>query len=124
FRTPREGVRAHIQHLLAYTSHDLPKTELIDPRYDKAHNLRLEKGLITRWSGLNWTWAMGGEYAEKIINTHQLMLRCEDKEPEGMWDDHKKQQKELEKLYEKKMKEREEAAKKYRKSGIKDKRRS
>ena len=117
FRTPREGVRAHIQHLLAYTSHDLPKTELIDPRYDKAHNLRLEKGLITKWSGLNWTWAMGGEYAEKIINAHQLMLRCEDKEPEGMWDDHKKQQKELEKLYEKKMKEREEKEKKYRNPG-------
>ena len=117
-------MRAHIQHLLAYSSHDLPKTKLIDPRYDKAHNLRLEKGLITKWSGLNWTWAMGGEYAEKIINTHQLMLRCEDKEPEGMWDDHKKQQKELEKLYEKKMKEREEAAKKHRKNVIKDKRRS
>ncbi len=124
FKTPLEGVRAHIQHLLAYSSHDLPKTKLIDPRYDKAHNLRLEKGLITKWSGLNWTWAMGGEYAEKIINTHQLMLRCEDKEPEGMWDDHKKQQKELEKLYVKNMKEREEAAKKYRKNVIKDKRRS
>ncbi len=106
FKTTREGVRAHIQHLLAYTSHDLPKTELIDPRYEKAHNLRLQKGLITKWSGLNWTWAMGGEYAEKVINTHQLMLRCPDKEPEGMWTDHKKQQKELEKLYEKKMKER------------------
>lgn len=106
FKTPQEGVRAHIQHLLAYSSHDLPKTKLVDPRYDKAHNLRLEKGLITKWSGLNWTWAMGGEYAEKVINTHQLMLRCEDKEPERMWADHKKQQKELEKLYEKKMKER------------------
>ena len=106
FKTTREGVRAHIQHLLAYTSHDLPKTKLIDPRYEKARNLRLQKGLITKWSGLNWTWAMGGEYAEKVINTHQLMLRCPDKEPEGMWTDHKKQQKELEKLYEKKMKER------------------
>lgn len=114
FKTPQEGVRAHIQHLMAYTSHDRPKTRLIDPRYDRAHNLRLEKGLITKWSGLNWTWAMGGEYAEKIINTHQLMLRCEDKEPDGMWKDCKKQQKELEKLYEKKMKEREEAEKKYR----------
>ena len=116
FKTSQEGVRAHIQHLLAYTSHDLPKTKLIDPRYDKAHNLRLEKGLITKWSGLNWTWAMGGEYAEKIINTHQLMLRCEDKEPVGMWEDHKKQQRELVKLYEMKMKEREEAEKKYRKN--------
>lgn len=106
FKTPQEGVRAHIQHLLAYTSHDLPKTKLIDPRYDKAHNLRLQKGLITKWSGLNWTWAMGGEYAEKVINTHQLMLRCPDREPEGMWADYKKQQKELEKLFEKKMKER------------------
>ena len=100
----------------------MPKTKLIDPRYDKAHNLRLEKGLITKWSGLNWTWAMGGEYAEKIINTHQLMLRCEDKEPAGMWEDHKKQQKELERLYEKKMKECEEKEKKYRKYS--DKRRS
>ena len=106
FKTPQEGVRAHIQHLLAYSDHNLPKTKLIDPRYDKAHNLRLEKGLITKWSGLNWTWAMGGEYAEKIVNTHQLMLRCPDKEPEGMWTDHKKQQKELEKLYEKRIKER------------------
>ena len=120
FRTSQEGVRAHIQHLLAYCSHDLPKTKLIDPRYDKAHNLRLEKGLITKWSGLNWTWAMGGEYAEKIINTHQLMLRCEDKEPAGMWEDHKKQQKELEKLYEKKMKERKAAEEKYRKNGNKN----
>ena len=120
FRTPQEGVRAHIQHLLAYSSHNLPKTTLIDPRYDKAHNLRLQKGLITKWSGLNWTWAMGGEYAEKIINTHQLMLRCEDKEPAGMWDDHKKQQKELEKLYEKIMKERETAEKKYRKNSNKN----
>ena len=60
---------------------------------------------------------MGGEYAEKIFNTHQLMLRCEDKEPEGMWTDYKKKQKELEKIYEKKMKEREEAEKKYRKKG-------
>ena len=120
FRTPQEGVRAHIQHLLAYCSHDLPKTKLIDPRYDKAHNLRLQKGLITKWSGLNWTWAMGGEYAEKIINTHQLMLRCEDKEPAGMWEDYKKQQKELEKLYEKKMKERKAAEEKYRKNGTKN----
>jgi hypothetical protein len=120
FKTPQEGVRAHIQHLLAYTSHDLPKTKLIDPRYDKAHNLRLQKGLITKWSGLNWTWAMGGEYAEKIINTHQLMLRCEDKEPAGMWEDHKKQQKELLKLYEKKMREREAAEEKYRKNSTKN----
>ena len=115
FKTPQEGVRAHIQHLVAYCSQDLPKTKIIDPRYDKAHNLRLENGLITKWSGLNWTWAMGGEYAEKVINTHQLMLRCKDQEPDGMWANFKKQQKELEKLYDKKMKEREEAEKKYRK---------
>ena len=120
FRTPQEGVQAHIQHLLAYCSHDLPKTKLIDPRYDKAHNLRLQNGLITKWSGLNWTWAMGGEYAEKIINTHQLMLRCEDKEPAGMWEDHKKQQKDLEKLFEKKMKERKAVEEKYRKNGNKN----
>ena len=27
FKTPQEGVRAHIQHLLAYSSRDLPKTK-------------------------------------------------------------------------------------------------
>lgn len=67
FSTPQLGVRAHIQHLLAYCKKDKPKTKIIDPRYKLAHDIRLQRGLITKWSGLNGTWAMGKEYCEKIM---------------------------------------------------------
>ena len=33
FPTPRDGVRAHVQHLMAYTTDRLPATPVIDPRY-------------------------------------------------------------------------------------------
>lgn len=67
FSTPQLGVRAHIQHLLAYSKCEMPKTKIIDPRYKLAHDIRMERGLITKWSGLNGTWAMGKEYCEKIM---------------------------------------------------------
>ncbi len=67
FKTPQLGVRAHIQHLLAYASKAKPKTKIIDPRYDMAHKLRLQRGLIDKWYGLNGTWAMGGYYCQKIM---------------------------------------------------------
>src|SRR5699024_492333 len=37
FKTPEIGVRAHIQHLLAYTTQKHPSTKIVDPRYDLAH---------------------------------------------------------------------------------------
>lgn len=67
FKTPQLGVRAHVQHLLAYARYRKPKTAIIDPRYKVAHDLRLSRGLIDKWSGLNGTWAMGAEYCEKIM---------------------------------------------------------
>ena len=100
FKTPREGVRAHIQHLVAYSRADKPRTEIIDPRFSYARAIRLQKGLVTRWSGLNMTWAMGREYAEKIFTVQQRMLLCEDKEPKDAWRDYSKQEKEYEKIYE------------------------
>ena len=102
FKTPREGVRAHIQHLVAYSSHAKPKTALLDPRYDAARRLRTQNGLITKWSGLNWTWAMGGEYAEKIFTAQQKMLQCKDEAPKDMWKDFSFKEKQLEKIYEQK----------------------
>ena len=102
FKTPRDGVRAHIQHLLAYSSHARPKTALLDPRYEGARRLRLQNGLITKWSGLNWTWAMGGEYAEKIVTTRQKMLQCKDEAPRDMWKDFSIREKQMEAIYEKK----------------------
>lgn len=74
FKTPELGVRAHIQHLLAYTQKKRPQTKIVDPRYELAHNIRLERGTVDTWYGLNGTWAMGSLYCEKIMATYQKML--------------------------------------------------
>lgn len=74
FKTPLEGVRAHIQHLLAYTQTKRPSTKIVDPRYELAHSIRLERGVVNTWYGLNGTWAMGGQYCEKIMANYQKML--------------------------------------------------
>ena len=74
FKTPELGVRAHIQHLLDYTQKKRPQTKIVDPRYELAHNIRLERGLVDTWYGLNGTWAMGSLYCEKIMATYQKML--------------------------------------------------
>ena len=74
FKTPQEGARAHIQHLLAYSRTSLPQTAVIDPRYKLVHGIRMERGLIDKWYGLNGTWAMGGNYCEKIMTHYQNML--------------------------------------------------
>ena len=74
FATPQLGVRAHIQHLLAYTQAKRPSTAIVDPRYDLAHNIRLERGVVDTWYGLNGTWAMGSLYCEKIMATYQKIL--------------------------------------------------
>lgn len=74
FKTPQLGVRAHIQHLLAYAKKEKPSTAVIDPRYELAHKLRLERGLIDKWYGLNGTWAMGSYYCEKIMARYVGLL--------------------------------------------------
>lgn len=75
FDTPQEGVRAHIQHLLAYCKKDKPKAKIVDPRYDMVHKIRLSRGLISNWYGLNGTWAMGANYCEKIMAVYVEMVR-------------------------------------------------
>lgn len=77
FKTPELGVRAHIQHLLAYTQKSRPKTKIVDPRYEIAHSIRMERGVVDTWYGLNGTWAMGGLYCEKIMVMYQNMLAME-----------------------------------------------
>ena len=73
FETPRIGVRAHIQHLLAYTLPTLPKVALVDPRYMLVKNLHPEIfGKITHWTGLNGKWAVpGNHYGEEILDLWQ-----------------------------------------------------
>lgn len=77
FATPQLGVRAHIQHLLAYTTQKHPSTKIIDPRYDLAHAIRMERGLCDTWYKLNGTWAMSPNYSEKIMGVWQRMLDIE-----------------------------------------------
>ena len=82
FKSPEIGVRAHIQHLLAYSVMKKPSTNVVDPRYDLAHAIRKERGFIDKWSGLQGTWAMGSQYCEKIMVIYQAMLGMEMSEAE------------------------------------------
>ena len=75
FKTPQLGVRAHLQHLLAYATVAVAAPDIVDPRYELARDIRLRKGKITTWYGLNGTWAMGSHYAEKIMAAYQTMLQ-------------------------------------------------
>lgn len=95
FKTPEIGVRAHIQHLLAYTQTRRPQTAIVDPRYELAHNIRLERGVVNTWYGLNGTWAMGSMYCEKIMAAYQKMLAVQAPEQEnGKKDKDKRSEKE------------------------------
>ena len=82
FKSPEIGVRAHIQHLLAYSVMKKPSTNIVDPRYDLAHAIRKDRGFIDKWSGLQGTWAMGSQYCEKIMVIYQAMLGMEMSEAE------------------------------------------
>ena len=75
FPTPRDGVRAHVQHLMAYTTERLPATPVIDPRYYLVYKGKVQNGFYTRWSQLNGKWATGSYYAEKILNLHEQMKK-------------------------------------------------
>ena len=93
FATPELGVRAHIQHLLAYTQRQEPSTEIVDPRYDVAHRIRMERGIVDTWYGLNGTWATGSLYCEKIMATYKKILAMQVKEPAAEAPQPKKQKK-------------------------------
>ena len=70
FDTPQLGVRAHIQHLLSYTSTRPPKLAIIDPRYELIQKFRPQIfGKIKNWIGLNGVWAVPGkQYGQDILN--------------------------------------------------------
>ena len=70
FETPQLGVRAHVQHLLSYTSKRPPKVEIVDPRYELIKKFRPQIfGKLTKWTELNGVWAVpGNHYGEDILN--------------------------------------------------------
>ncbi|MFY4775422.1 glucosaminidase domain-containing protein [Metabacillus sp. RGM 3146] len=62
FATPEEGVRAHIQHLKAYSSTLPLATELADPRF-----YLVNRGVANYWADLNGKWAVPGKgYGERV----------------------------------------------------------
>lgn len=73
FETPRLGVRAQIQHLLAYTSTTPPRLVIVDPRYELIEKFRPQIfGKIKTWTGLNGVWAVPGKrYGHDILNLWQ-----------------------------------------------------
>lgn len=69
FATPQLGVRAHIQHLMAYATQERPHGAIVDPRYEHiAVNRPDIHGHITKWTGLNGVWAVPGtRYGQEIL---------------------------------------------------------
>ena len=84
FATPQLGVRAHIQHLLAYARTERPKTAIVDPRYELLVQNHPELyGKVTTWTGLNGRWAVPGKHYGQEI----LWMWTEAQTPDGSDDD-------------------------------------
>ena len=76
FATPQLGVRAHIQHLLAYSSTRQPSMPVVDPRYDLIKKYRPQIfGKLTKWTELNGVWAVPGKhYGQEILSMYRDIL--------------------------------------------------
>ena len=76
----RTGVRAHIQHLLAYSRTAPPTTPIVDTRYGHIRTNRPDIfGRLARWTELNGVWAVPGKnYGQEI-----LMIRDAARAPDG-----------------------------------------
>jgi len=78
FDTPREGVRAQIQHLKAYASTEPLKQECVDPRF-----YLVTRGIAPCWEDLNGKWAVPGTgYGESIVDIHRRILEVQVVAPE------------------------------------------
>lgn len=75
FPSAQVGVRAQIQHLLAYVATRPPQLAIADPRYElvkKSSNF----GKAITWTDLNGKWAVPGKtYGQMILTIHQKILR-------------------------------------------------
>ena len=80
FPDMQTGVRAHIQHLLAYSRKTPPTAPLVDPRYDLIRTNRPDiYGRLTHWTELNGVWAVPGRnYGQEI-----LMILARAQQPDG-----------------------------------------
>ncbi|HMM22663.1 MAG TPA: glucosaminidase domain-containing protein [Selenomonadales bacterium] len=68
FETPRTGVRAHIQHLIAYSATRDPLKPLVDPRFHLVRALPYRSAQCSTWESLSGKWAVPGVgYGERIV---------------------------------------------------------
>ncbi len=75
FASSQQGVRAHIQHLLAYASTRKPVEPVVDPRYALVRSSYGKRTLDT-WEDLNGRWAVPGyTYGQSIMSMFKDMLR-------------------------------------------------
>ncbi len=71
FATVEDGVRAHLQHLYAYScTRQIPGREpLVDPRFSL-----VSRGCATTWEGLSGRWAMNDAYGATILRIYSQIL--------------------------------------------------
>ncbi len=75
FATSQIGVRAHIQHLLAYASTRRPVAPVVDPRYTLVRNV-YGTSTLGHWEDLNGRWAVPGDsYGQSILSMFRAILR-------------------------------------------------
>ena len=75
FPSAEMGVRAHIQHLLAYASTRRPTLPVVDPRYDLVREY-YGAGTLNRYSDLNGRWAVPGVgYGQSVMSIFRAILR-------------------------------------------------
>lgn len=79
FKTPKDGIRAQIQHLKAYACDDVLEQRCIDPRFTY-----VKRGCApyVDWLGIQENpsgagWASGKGYGEKILNILNNILKTE-----------------------------------------------
>ena len=72
FSTIREGVRAHIQHLKAYSSTEELKGLLLDPRFHL-----VKRGSAKRVLDLSGKWATDPKYGSKILSLLSRIKKIE-----------------------------------------------
>ena len=75
FASAQLGVRAHIQHLLAYATTRAPQEPVVDPRYDLVRS-SYGANTLSRWEDLNGRWAVPGyTYGQSILSMFRAMLQ-------------------------------------------------
>lgn len=74
FDSAQLGVRAQIQHLLAYSSTRQPSTPIVDPRYSLVRST-YGNSTLSKWSDLNGRWAVPGySYGQSIMSIYRAIL--------------------------------------------------